>query len=224
MDLATISSYLTYLSTISICLGITIGGLFYSKLPPIFRSLIYYFILALVFDILCKTVGRMYDNTMVFIATYGFFELLFFTYLYSKYMFANKPSKLIILLGSLGLIAVSYDCITADYYDLVNFQTYARTIADFIVVVFCMIYFFVKLSKGTHPGNPKIVLNTILLLYFSIHLIIFIPINYLINASTGFIYAFLIGNMILTILFYIFLSITLWKNGKTPKHLRYGSE
>lgn len=223
MDLATISGYLTYLSTASICFGIVISSLFYRKLSPIFRSLLYYFILALVFDILCKTVGSYYKNNMVFISSYGFFELLFFTYLYSRHVF-EKQSKIMFLVGIIGLIAVGYDCLTADYSDLINFQTYARTIADFSIVAFSMTYFFVKLSNGINLDNPKITLNTLILLYFSIHLIIFIPINYLINASTNFIYAFLIGNLILTILFYNALSITLWKNGKTPKHLRYGSE
>ncbi len=216
MNLALLSSYLTYAAPLISLLGIIVGIYHYKRLPGFFKIIFYYLILALIFDVSSKAVGRIYKTNLVFISSFAVFELLLFGYLYARFMFEKKLSKVVAVITILGLAAVLYDCFKTDYFPT-KFQTYARTIGDFLIVSFSMMYFFVKLSKGTNPGNNKIVLNTYVLIYFALHFIFFIPINFIVNASTTFIYAFLIGNMILTASFYGSLLYLLWKNGRILK-------
>lgn len=68
------------------------------------------------------------------------------------------------------------------------------------------------------------ILNGVILTYFSLNLIMILPINYFINAETDLKFIFLVSNMITTTLFYIYLTYSLWKNGKIQKPLRTGLE
>jgi hypothetical protein len=60
-------------------------------------------------------------------------------------------------------------------------------------------------------------------IYFSLNLIFFLPVNFLINVASSVKFYFWSANLLLTISFYTFLCKEIWKNGSTRKRLRSGS-
>ena len=123
-----------------------------------------------------------------------------------------------------GIAFSLYEIFTIDYLDPVNFQSYSRVLVVFLIVIFAMIFFFEKLSAGTNPKDYKLSVNTGILIYYSLSVVVLLPINFLINEGTSLKFYFLLGNSFITLLFYLFLTYAIWKNGKTLKHLHSGSE
>ncbi len=180
--------------------------------------MIAYMGLALVSTIGMQLMASYFGNNLILVTAFGLFELLLFTVLYSKYMGMKRLRWLILVLALLGSSFICYELLTIDFFNTAEFQTYARVLDAFIIIMFSMIYFFDKLSKGTDLSNSAIVLNTTILVFFSLNLIFLLPINFLINEESQLKFYFWLTYITIISIFYLFVTYLIWKNGKRRRH------
>ncbi|NOQ72197.1 MAG: hypothetical protein GQ574_09365 [Crocinitomix sp.] len=204
---------------------IIIGAIKYKRIETHFKVLWFYLILSLVANIGMKLLGDVFGNNLILIPLFGFFELALFTILYMYYMNLGKLRVTILVLSLLGGGYILYECCTVNIAEPGEFQSYARAVDAFIIVVFSMIYFFDKLSKGTDLNDSALQLNAKILVFFSLNLIFLLPMNFLIGEnSINLKFYFWFAYISIVTLFYLIITFSIWKNGRTPKRLRSGSE
>lgn len=168
--------------------------------------------------------GVIYGNNLIVIPLFGLFELSLFFLLYAYFMDLERYRTILYIIFIPAGIFILMESLTIDSANVSAFQSYSRTIDSFIIVVFSMIYFFEKLTKGTDPSDSGLKLNTLILVFFSFNLIFNLPLNFLLGENSQMLkfYFWFIYTCVL-FCFYIYLTYAIWKNGKTPKHLRSGS-
>lgn len=201
-----------------------IGIVMFKKLQPLQKWLFFYVLIALIFHVLSHYYGYYYRNNLIFAQTYGFFELFIFMIIYRSFLLKKLTGIFILVLGICGLLYIANESLTLDFNDLENFQYYSRPIDALIIVVASILFFIEQIGQSKTVDMSKMILNGVILTYFSLNLIMILPINYFINADTDLKFIFLVSNMITTTLFYIYLTYSLWKNGKIQKPLRTGLE
>jgi len=198
-------------------------GLFYLKhLLPLQKSLIFFFLIAFIFDLLMRTWGSSNGNNLILIPLFGLFELIFFSILYA-WLLLPKYALLIGVLSLLGVLFISFECSTLKPADILNFQSYSRAVESFLIIVFSILFYFHFFLKQNNEKQKYLTLNGVILSFFSINLILLLPINFLINHNSNLVFYLLSFNIFVTALFYCFLVLFLWKNGKIQKRLSFGS-
>lgn len=198
---------------------LVIGFIRYNKIEVHFKVMLYYLLLAIVANISMKLLGHYFKNNLILIPLYGLFELVLFTILYAYYMDLKKLRYVNLTIGLIGCSYIIYEVSTVNTAIPSDFQSYARPVDAFIIVLFSMIYFFDKLSKGTDLSDSAIRLNTIILIFFSLNLIFLLPLNFLIGQNSNDLkFYFWISYISMITIFYLFITYTIWKNGKTQKH------
>lgn len=203
---------------------VVIGIVTFKKLQPLYKWLFFYMLIALIFHIFSNYFGFVYGNNQRWIQSYGFFELLIFIFIYRLFLLKKLTGMIFFIVGILGLIYMVGENVLTNFFDLKNIQYYSRAIDAFLIVLASVLYFLEQIGRTKTVDISKMILNGAILVYFSLNLIIILPINYFINADSELINIFLVSNMITTTLFYIYLTYSLWKNGKIRKPLRTGLE
>lgn len=203
---------------------VVIGIVTFKKLQPLYKWLFFYMLIALIFHVLSNYFGFVYGNNQSWIQAYGFFELLIFIFIYRLFLLKKLTGMIFFIVGILGLIYMVGENVLTNFFDLKNIQYYSRAIDAFLIVLASVLYFLEQIGRSKTVDIAKMILNGAILVYFSLNLIIILPINYFINADSKLINIFLVSNMITTTLFYIYLTYSLWKNGKIQKPLRTGLE
>jgi hypothetical protein len=204
--------------------SMVIGIFMYNKLQPLYKWLFFYMLIALIYHYLSHYFGYYYKNNLWFAQSYGFFELLIFIMIYRYHMLQKMSGVIILVLGICALIYIVDENLTLDFNDLKNIQYYSRAIAAMIILAASILYFLEQIGRTKTSDKSKMILNGVILVYFSLNLIMILPINYFVNAKTDLKYIFMVSNMITTTLLYIYLTYSLWKNGKIQKPLRSGLE
>jgi hypothetical protein len=203
---------------------VVIGIITFKKLQPLYKWLFFYMLMALIFHVLSNYFGFVYGNNQRWIQAYGFFELLIFIFIYRLFLLKQLSGMIFMIVGFIGLLYMVGENVLTNFYDLKNVQYYSRAIDAFMIVLASVLYFLEQIGRTKTVDISKMILNGAIFVYFSLNLIIILPINYFINADTQLTNIFMISNMITTTLFYIYLTYSLWKNGKIQKPLRTGLE
>ena len=208
--------YLTYLSPLVLIFGIVIGNFYFTKISPVHRVLFYYLIGAFLIDVSSRILGEFYGNNLIFIPIFGFVELALFSILYYSYLLKTKQVLLLFFI-TVGLGYILFEIWNVKNVDSKVFQTYSRVVDAFIIVLMSILFYLEKMKENTSIEPSKFALNTAVLIYFSLHLIFFLPINFLINESSELKFYFWSMNLLVTLSFYLFLIHSIWKNGKIQK-------
>lgn len=219
----TLSSFLElsmWLVPLILFSGIMLGIYYYTVLELKYRYFILYFGICLMIDIVSRIAGDFYGNNLLFLVVFSLSELLFFYTFYRTCFFKRKVPKYAII----TLIACIY--MTGEIYVLSTtvpeeFQSYSKTLGSFIILLMIIEFLFEILDKK-HSDRDVLKLNSVLIIYFAINVIFFLPINFLINAPSHIKLYFWLVHLTMTILFYLFIMIELWKNGARQKLLQRG--
>lgn len=214
-------SVATLLIPILLLLGIVMGIFYYAVLKMKYRLLLFYLAGCLVTDILCRVAGELYRNNLMFIILFSLFELVFFSIFYQINFFKRKV-PLYSMATVTGAVFVVYELYSLKNFNPVEFQTYSKISCLFIIIIMAIHYFFEKINKN-QLKDADMRLNAVCIIYFSITLILFLPVNFLINVDSSVKFYFWLINLITTMLFYLFLIQEIWKNGSTQKQLQSGS-
>ena len=219
MSFFVILDVITYASPILLLYGCLIGLRYYESLGHVQKLVLIYFLMCLIIEISSHVISIIYKNNLLFIPLFGLLELIVLTTLYRKYLL-RKENKILnySILASIAFIL--YELISISYFDVAGFQSYSRVIDTFLIV--CMSLLFLKQKINGEPNFKHFVLNAVILVYFSLNLIIFLPINFLINEGSMLKFYFWMANLIFTLFFYTALIFILWKHGKAQRQLLYG--
>lgn len=201
--------------------GMAAGVYYYRFLSLKYRYLLVYLAICLLIDLLSRLAGRLFENNLVLLIIFSLLELLFFYVFFRVCYFRRKVLKHIVLVTAASLYMI-LEIFLLSKIAVTAFQSYAKTIGAFLVLVMVIDYLFDLLRrKEDRAGNVSELAAFII--YFSINLIFFLPINFLINVSAAFKFYFWCVNLVVTILFYLYLVREIWKNGLRQKQLLPGS-
>jgi hypothetical protein len=213
---------ITLLSPFILILGVIIGIYYRKHLSGCFRLLLAYLILGIITELISKYWGyySSLKYNLFLIPIYGLMELMLFSILYYKYIIKTKSKVfLYLILILLGLVLVDLSRI-GSMFKASSFQSYGKVIADAGIVVFCLIYYLDVVKGRIKPTFELNLLNAASIIFFSLNLIIFLAINFLVNASYGIVMFFWNFNLVIVCLYYIIIIYLIWRNGKTRKSLR----
>lgn len=216
MEFIQIVDFSTYLNPVILFIGIGIGFYFYKTLDNLHKTLTYYLVSMFILDILSRIIGFKYGNNLVFIPIGGFFELLGFSVFY--YFLGIKES----VIKKWALIATVFFTFMFALWEILKvynapveeFESYTTVIATLFVVIMALAFFLGNILKRKEISTNIFMLNSGILIFFSLILIIFLPIDFLIHDNTGLKFYFWFANLIFTLVFYTFLNLSIWKNGK----------
>jgi len=205
---------MTYLSPLVLLIGIIIGFLSYKKLSIVSKGLVWYFVMLLAVDILSRIL-YLFNNNLIVLLIYSLLEMLMFSYFYFKYLYKSRQRLLLIAIA----LATAYIIweLLAFNLDFKQFQSYSKVVDNFIIISLALAYFHEKINRFRESKWDNFQLNTVILIFFSVNLILFLPINFLINESLGIKVYFWQGILITTVLFYLYLTWSIWKNGRTQR-------
>jgi len=215
INLKNFSQCLGYLSPAILCIGVVRALFVYKKMDSLHKSISCYLFLMLGVDITSRIVPYIIGSNLIVLPVFSFIELLFFVYFYNRYLL-SKPNIILIGLGIFGMMYIIYEFFQYFVFNTINikqFQPYAKITDNFIVIIMALIFYYQKMHGFNEAWRTNFKLNTVLLLFFTVNAILFLPYNFLINASgNGKFYIWTI-NIVFILLFYIYLTVFIWKSG-----------
>ncbi|MBQ0116729.1 MAG: hypothetical protein KBS98_02295, partial [Flavobacterium sp.] len=165
--------------------------------------------------------GATLGNNLFLIPINGFVELLIFSIFFlesSNYLPFYKNKYWMILVAACLALTV-YEVIDIFTSTFENFKSSSRIIMTLFIVLFSVYYFVYNILKQKKIIKTNFYLYSGILLYFSMILVIFLPIDFLIHDETGLKYYFWFANNIISCIFYTFLIVSICTNGKTQQTL-----
>jgi len=215
MNLRDFSHYLGYVSTAILCIAMLRTMFAHKKMNNLHKSISCYLFLMLCIDAACKIIPYFIGSNLIILPIFSFIELLFFVYFYNKHLL-SKPNKIIIGLGLLGMLYIItefFQYFVFNTVDVKQFQPYAKITDNFIVIIMALVFYYQKMNSFNETWLTNFKLNTVILLYITVNAIIFLPFNFIINASGNAKFYIWTINVAFILLFYLYLTILIWKNG-----------
>jgi hypothetical protein len=216
MGVKEFSILLTDLSRYTDIAGLMVGIFYFKKLSPLYRGLLLYLFLMFFTERLSVYILRFTPSNHIVLPIYAFLEVVFFTWFYNFRLF-TKPRRLLLLLGFAGSLYIGWELVfnfILKSRDIRTFQPYCKVVDNFIVIIFALSYLHKKMTRFSETRFGNFWLNLAILVFFTFTLIIFLPFNFLVNASSDVIFYFWALNIVLVILFYSFISIRIFLHGR----------
>lgn len=215
MTFLEILTLFTNLSPIILTIGIFLGIFCYKKVDTLRKILIFYLCVMLLLDLTARYLGEVYGNNLVLIPIYGFSDLTMFSiFYYFLGIKNNKKIKLFLILILILSAAFTFSEVMKVYnLPSSEFESYSKVISTLVIVFLSLGFFLEKIYMKKNISSDMFMLNSGILLYYSLNLIIFLPIDFLINGSELKFYFWLV-NLVITLTFHTFLITSIWKNGK----------
>jgi len=214
--------FVSSLSPITLMVGLIVGLLYFRYINKGYRILVVYLAGALIMDLLYRYFGYYshLEYNLFLIPLWGFFELVVFSVLYYKYIFKSGSNILLVFIVMMLLLIASEFFSVSQLFKIKTFQSIGKVIADVAIIWFCFLYYW-DVFRGEIAVKSKYgLLNAGILVYYSINLILFLPINFLVNEKLNLVIFFWVVNLISMLLFYFLLIYLIWQDGKTRKILR----
>ncbi|WP_286911807.1 hypothetical protein [Flavobacterium sp. UBA4197] len=213
--------YLTYLSPALLLSGIGIGLFRYKSLDISHKLIMLYFATALCTDLVSRIYGQLFGNNLIFIIVFSLLELIVFSILY-QFCFFEKKSRTLFALIAVAIGFIIWELFSLQTISPQQFQSYSKVMDAFVIILLAITYFFQKVGRNKETPKDVLRMNAVILIFFSLHLLFFLPINFLINVSSELKFYFWCANLVITLLFYAFLNWEIWKNGLSRKPLCSG--
>jgi hypothetical protein len=222
MDQYQVWKYLSLLSPIILLIGLVVGFYFFKSLNRISKNVLLYLGLCLVVDLIYRVIGyySVSQYNLFVIPIFAFLELIFFANLYYRLILKSR-SRILFIFIVLALMVIFSELLFIDrLFQQKTFHSFGKVVADLTVIVFCITYYWRLLTGKIKQVKEVSQLNATFLIYYSVNLILFLPINFLVNASINIVFLFWVINLVSLVLFYLVLTYMIWRNGKTQKCLQ----
>jgi hypothetical protein len=222
MTFKELSYLMLTLSSIPLWIAFILSVIVYKKLDPLHKSLRTYLFLMLVVDITSKVLGRVYNNNLILLPIFSFVELAFFIYFYNVYLLKKRNYVLmgIGLTGLMFIIAEFLQYFIFNTLDIKQFQPYAKVTDNFIIVLMALTFYLQKMNDFRETKWDNLRLNTVILIFFTLNAIMFLPYNFIINSTGDAKFYIWTINMIIMLLFYTYLAIAIWRNCRSKTVIR----
>lgn len=194
-----------------------LGCLLYKTLTKKYQLIIVYILLALSIDCFAFLLKKNALYNLFLLPVYSFIELAIFSKVYKDYFIKDYRLLLnvfTVFIHSLILLDVAFLC---DFFNAKTFYAFSKVITDIGIITFCLLYYWKSLKEDQIINKELLLLNAGFLCYFSINLLIFLSMNFLINASLHLVDPFWILNALSALFLYLFLIYMIWRYGRNPK-------
>lgn len=222
MDFIEIQTFMTLLSPAILVIGTIIGLITFKSLNNVHKGIAVYLAAMLFVDLNSRLFHTLFNNNQIILLLYSFLELSLLAYFYNKYLFKQKY-KVLIAMNIISLLYILWEIVTYSFTSVKHFHTYTKVVDNFNIIILSLTYFYEKMNEVKQSKWEYFRLNIAILIFFTINLIFFLPYNFLINNNAGIQFYFWLGILIITILFYIYLTLLIWRNSKTniPNNRNY---
>lgn len=217
MDLNYLFDIITYAPTFVLIFSTSVVIYKYRSLDKITKLFGYYLVGSLLISLVAYFLGKFLGNNLFLFFVLTLLELFVFMKLY--YVLVKKK-KLVLSLAILGIALTVADSIYIKAYDVELFQPYSKILATLLIVVLALIYFFelIKDEEKLYKDETHyLYLNSMILCFFAIQFLAFLPLNFLVNADRQMADYVFVSNAIVLIIFYGYLTHFIWKHGKSLK-------
>lgn len=211
---------LTYSMPLLLTAGLVALAKRFDTLDGVYRTLFAYLVMAWAIDVMSRIFGLALHNNLVFIPLFGLLELGMFTWLYWRYFLQGQPKTLLVL-PAIGMVFIGWEFYKAGWADPHKFHAYSRVVTP-VIIVFLSILHYKEIGMQSPLRLENMRLNAAILLFFSLSMVFFLPVNFLINVPSEVKFWFWLANLLLTLTFYTFLILEIWKNGKIQRQLHRG--
>lgn len=222
MEFLKLWSLITIVSPIILLTGVVIGVKNFTQLSNSYKVIVCYLGIALIVDLLFRYLGLYshFKYNLFIIPIFGLLELAVFSTLYYRYILKSKSVPLFLLIILMHLLIIGEIVFVNKLFHQKSFQSFGKVIADSSIIFFCLLYYW-QVFKGKIAIHSDIsFLNATVIVYYSINVIIFLCVNFLVNENVRIVTAFWIINLISVTLFYIILIYLIWQDGKIRKTSR----
>jgi len=207
---------LTLASPVILFIGMILGFVYYRRLDALHRWLHFFLIMALLVDIASRILGEVYHNNLILIPIYGLLELLIFTYIYFTFLLRVKYKLWIISIAIVVLFNL-YEIFQSLHVDPKDFNSHSRVVDYLVIVIMSIVFYIHQIATANAKSSSIFFLNTVILLFYSLNLILYLPLNFLINEASDIKFHFWTVSLVLTLIFYISIVRTIWIHGKNHK-------
>lgn len=217
MSFTTFSEIITKASPLVLIIGSSVGLYFFKRLDKVSKLLFFYLIGSLAIDLFSRFLGNLVGNNLVLFFVLTILELFIFLKLYYD---LTKKKKLVIGLAAFGTIYTIIESIYVNTTNVKLFQPYAKALGPLLIVLMALIFFFelIRDEENLYKNEDDcLVLNSMILCFFALEFLIFLPLNFLINTDVQLAGYVWISNVFFLILFYLYLTHFIWKRGRNPK-------
>ncbi|MBL4705267.1 MAG: hypothetical protein JKY54_12150 [Flavobacteriales bacterium] len=166
---------------------------------------------------MARIVGGIAFNNLILFNVLSIVEILTFSWLY--YTMINQK-RWVWLLGAAAIAYVFVETLGIDADEVASFQSYSKMVSSFAIVIMGLKYILEHVKEERSILNRN--LNYVIIFYFSLELILLLPLNFLINQDSNLIFYIWFLHLGINILLYVYLIRFIWKNGKIQKQLRSG--
>lgn len=211
---------LNYVSVGISALGFFVGLYYYKSLNAVHKNITWYLLGMFTVDIASRFL-KINGNNVLVLLVYSLLEMSFFIFFYFNFLFKAKH-RLVLSLYLIAFIYIVWEIMLFESSNIKGFQTYTKVVDDFIIIILALSFFHEKINIYRESKWDNFRLNTVFLVFFSLNMMFFLPFNFLLFESTGVKFFFWFGISISTLLFYLYLTHSIWKNGRTQKLLLSG--
>ncbi|MGV3461201.1 MAG: hypothetical protein ACO1N9_12190 [Flavobacterium sp.] len=205
--------YLNWLSPLSSLMGFTLGLYFFKSINNVSRGITVYLAVMFLVDIGSRVLSYYLPTNLVGFPVYCLIELTIFTYFYHKY-FLSKKYYVLLILNVIATLFILAEIVTFSFTSVKAFQSYAKVFDNFGIILLALTYCYEKLDQDSAAKWDNFRLNMVVLIFFTINLIFFLPFNFIINDNQGIQFYFWLGITVTTVLFYAYLTSVIWQNAK----------
>ena len=220
MNIGLYGDILVISSPLVLIIGILIGTYYFRYIKGKLLFILLYLMACLFFDFLSRYLGSIQGNNLSLWPLYSLSELIIFSAFYFNFI---KKKKAIMLFIITGIGYMIFEFVYIDVYNVKAFQSYAKIVTSFLIVITVLSNIIWQVSTNQNIAKDDQRLNNMVLVNFALSLLLLLPINLLINKHSQIITFIWLIYLLITVLFYIYLSFVLWKNGKNQKQLYSGS-
>ena len=127
--------------------------------------------------------------------------------------------KSLMLACFISVLYIIYELIYYTFFNtnVKSFQPYAKVADNFVIILLSLSFLQEKISDFKERQWNNFSFNIVVLVFFTLNTLIFLPINFLVNEGSGIKFYFWIGNSVLLLLFYSYLIGKIWNNGRKNK-------
>jgi hypothetical protein len=224
MGITQLMQNLSLLAPVAATLGVVTGAIRFPNLSKPSRMLFLYLVLALFTELLTRYLGLIASTkyNLYLFPLFALCEFILFAWLYLYYLMGIKTNYARTIIAGIALLILAGMFTFDNLFDVKHFNSIAKVISNLAIVAIGLLYVWQELRKRKVKSHEFIGFTPYIIAYFSVSMIIFLSVNFLVNVSLTIGFYFWIVYLLLNVSFYIIIAIFLWKHGKTQRFSLFG--
>jgi hypothetical protein len=201
-----------YIVPFVLLLGVIIGSCYFKKISTNSRIFLFYMMASLIIDRIAIILENTTKNNLILFSLLSLVEIITFSLVYHSFI---QAKKFVLIAAILGVTYILIEIALINPNHVASFQPYSKIASSFLIVIMGLKYMVDQIKKELPFYNRN--LHFIIISYFSLELILLLPLNFLINETSNVVFYIWYLRLSINLLFYIYLIRFIWKNGITQK-------